>query len=292
MITTSQLSGHILSLIEKTSQELPGDVIEALTKAKKNEERSSTAYNILEQLLQNISLAKDTKTPICQDTGTNIYYVYHPAVYSHHEIEESIKDATILATQHSILRPNMVDPITGKNTGHNIGIDHPVIHFHQWEKDYMEIKLMLKGGGSENVGAQYKLPDSTLNAGRDLEGVRKCILDAVFKAQGEGCAPGIIGVGIGGDRGTSYVLSKEQFWRKLNDTNENTQLAELEKKLFEELNSLGIGPMGLGGKTTVLGVKIGYKHRVPACYFVSVSYLCWAARRRTLRIWDDRVEFE
>ena len=191
---------------------------------------------------------------------------------------------SILATEKSILRPNIVDPITGKNTGNNIGINHPVIHFHQWDKDYVEFRLMLKGGGSENVGAQYRLPDSVLNAGRDMKGVRKCILDAVFKAQGQGCAPGIIGVGIGGDRATSYVLSKEQFWRDLNDKNENPVLAEMEETLLEEINSLGIGSMGLGGKTTILGVKMAYMHRVPASYFVSVSYLCWAARRASIAI--------
>ena len=149
---------------------------------------------------------------------------------------------------------------------------------------------MLKGGGSENVGAQYKLPDPALKAGRDLAGVRKVVIDTVLKAQGQGCAPGIIGVGIGGDRMTSYALSKEQFFRKLDDKNPDTELQKLEETLYSDLNKLSIGPMGMGGATTTLGVYIGWQHRHPATYYVSISYMCWAYRRKTLTLINDEVK--
>jgi fumarate hydratase class I len=139
---------------------------------------------------------------------------------------------------------------------------------------------MLKGGGCENVGTQYSLPDTTLNAGRDMAGVRACILDAVYQAQGRGCAPGVLGVCIGGDRATGYAHSKEQFKRKLSDRSSVKALAKLETGILKEAQQLGIGPMGLGGQTTLLGLKLGALSRLPASYFVSVSYMCWAFRRR------------
>jgi fumarate hydratase class I len=162
----------------------------------------------------------------------------------------------------------------------------PTIHFEEWENDYLKVDLVLKGGGCENVGAQYSLPDTALKAGRDLKGVRKVVLDAVQKAQGHGCAPGILGVAIGGDRGSSYLESKRQLFRSMDDVNRDPNLAPLERQLTDEANQLGIGPMGFGGKTTVLGVKLGTLHRLPASYFVSVSYMCWADRRRSL-VWKD-----
>jgi fumarate hydratase class I len=142
----------------------------------------------------------------------------------------------------------------------------------------------MKGGGSENMSRQYSLPDSTLGAGRDLKGVEKCILDAVVKTQGYGCAPGILGVCIGGDRATGYEIAKEQLLRNLGDSSKDSCLAKMEKAILKKANSLGIGPMGLGGKTTLLGVKIASRPRVPASFFVTIAYMCWAARRRTVVI--------
>jgi fumarate hydratase class I len=150
---------------------------------------------------------------------------------------------------------------------------------------------LLKGGGSENVGFQYSLPHGALNAGRDLDGVRKVVLEGVFKAQGKGCGPGILGVGIGGDRPHSYWVSKEQLFRPLDDVNPDPRLAELEERILREGNELGIGPMGFGGNTTLLGVKVGSAHRLPASFFVSVSYLCWAARRKTMTVRNGEVEY-
>jgi len=183
--------------------------------------------------------------------------------------------------------------LTEKNTGNNLGgDDFPYIHFEEVEGDELTIELMLKGGGCENVGSQYSLPDVHLGAGRDLKGVRKVVLDAVQKAQGQGCSPGILGVAIGGDRGSSYIASKETFFRKLDDNNPDPELNALEKRLSEEANSLGIGPMGFGGKTTVLGTKISGLHRLPASYFVSVSYMCWAFRRRKMTVKGDQVYYD
>jgi fumarate hydratase class I len=145
---------------------------------------------------------------------------------------------------------------------------------------------MLKGGGCENVGAQYALPDPALG-GRDLIGVENAILDAVLKAQGHGCGPGILGVCIGGDRASGYAHSKVQFLRRLDDTNGDQVLGELEERIIDKANRSGIGPMGFGGKTTLLGCKIGKLNRVPASYYVTVSYMCWAFRRQGVVLAGD-----
>jgi fumarate hydratase class I len=210
------------------------------------------------------------------------------------QLKAQIKAAVAEATRLTYLRPNAVHSVTEKNTGNNLGDDHyPTIHFEEVDADApLEVELMLKGGGCENVGAQYKLPDGKLGAGRDLEGVRKVVLDAVHQAQGEGCSPGILGVAIGGDRGSSYLGSKETLLRSLDDPNPDPQLAQLEERITQEANQLGIGPMGFGGKTTVLGAKILALHRLPASFFVSISYMCWAYRRRKMTIQGDQVTYE
>jgi fumarate hydratase class I len=177
--------------------------------------------------------------------------------------------------------------VTGKNSGINVGEGFPGIYFSEWDDPAIEISLMLKGGGCENVGRQYSLPNAEFGAGRDLEGVRRVVLDAVRKAEGKGCPPGILGVCIGGDRGSGYVESKHLLLRRLDDINPDPTLAELERQILADANQLGIGPQGLGGKTTLLGVKIGTRHRVPASYFVTITYMCWEHRRRTLKIEPD-----
>jgi fumarate hydratase class I len=202
-----------------------------------------------------------------------------------------IEGAVAEATHRAYLRPNAVDPLTGCNSGNNLGAGVPVFHFEEWEEDYLQVDLLLKGGGSENVGVQYKLPYAALEAGRDLEGVRRVALDAVFRAQGKGCAPGVLGIAIGGDRTTGYVHAKEQLFRPLDDTNPVVELALLEASLMRECNELGIGPMGFGGRTTVLGVKIGAIYRLPACYFVTVVYMCWACRRARVIVRDGEVGY-
>jgi fumarate hydratase, class I len=286
-------TSDILELVRLTSTDLPLPIEKRLRDALEKEEPGSAARGALETILKNVEMTRKNGTPICQDTGTPIFYVHHPVGMNPGELKKQIRSAVALATQKSYLRPNAVDSLNGKNTGNNVGDDYfPSIHFTEADGETLTIDLMLKGGGCENVGAQYSLPDNRLNAGRDLEGVRKVILDAVFRAQGEGCAPGFLGVAIGGDRGTSYSASKEALLRKFDDVNEDEKLNELEERITKEANELGIGPMGFGGKTTVLGTKITSTYRLPASFFVSVSYMCWAYRRRKMVVTKDKVSYE
>jgi fumarate hydratase class I len=233
---------------------------------------------------QNIALARTKSQPICQDTGTIIFYVECPAGFDQIGFEEAARGAVKLATAKGFLRQNSVDSVTGRNDGTNVGPGSPVIHFHQHRPLETTVRVILKGGGCENVGAQYSLPHEGLKANRDLDGCRKAILDAVLQAQGKGCGPGILGVCIGGDRATGYEFSKEQFLRRLDDHNPNPELDRLEQDLVSTANKLGIGPMGFGGRTTLLGTKIGVLNRLPASYFVSVSYMCWAYRRQGIAL--------
>jgi fumarate hydratase class I len=287
------LTNDFLELVRLAATSLPPDVEKTLREAKAIEESGSAAEGALDTNLKNVAMARDNSTPICQDTGTPIFYVEYPEGWSTRKLKAQIRDAVATATEKSYLRPNAVDSITGKNTGDNLGDEHyPTIHFEEIDGDTLKVDLMLKGGGCENVGAQYKLPNSKLGAGRDLEGVRKVALDAVYQAQGKGCAPGILGIAIGGDRGSSFLASKEVLLRKLDDSNPDEKLAELEETLHEQSNEMGIGPMGFGGKTTVLGVKAKATHRLPASFFVSVSYMCWAYRRRKMIVTGDQVSYE
>lgn len=287
------LSEQILDLIRRAATDLPTDVEQALRQAVEKEAPGSAARGALETILKNVEMARANATPICQDTGTPIFYVYYPEGWSTRKLRAQIEAAVVEATQKAYLRPNSVDALTGANTGNNLGDEHyPSIHFEEVEGDALTIDLMLKGGGCENVGAQYSLPNNKLGAGRDLAGVRKVALDAVYQAQGKGCAPGILGIAIGGDRGSSYYASKEVLFRKLDDENQNPALAEMETRLTDEANQMGIGPMGFGGNTTVLGTKITGLHRLPASYFVSVSYMCWAYRRRRMTWENGEVRYE
>ena len=287
------LSAHILELVRLAATDLPPDVEESLREAMAREEPGSAARGALETILKNVALARQAGTPICQDTGTPIFYVYYPQNWSTRRLRQQIQSAVVEATQHTYLRPNAVDSLSGKNSGNNLGDEYfPSIHFEEVEGDTLTIDLILKGGGCENVGAQYSLPNSALGAGRDLAGVRKVVLDATYKAQGKGCAPGVLGVAIGGDRGSSYYASKKVLFRNMDETSPNPQLAELETRLTEDANQLGIGPMGFGGKTTVLGTKITSMSRLPASFFVSVSYMCWAYRRRRMTFKNGEVRYQ
>ncbi|MFH1853090.1 MAG: fumarate hydratase [Candidatus Neomarinimicrobiota bacterium] len=284
-----KLRDAVLELIRRTSTKLPADVIAAMQTAMAGEAPGSAAKSVLGSMLRNVEMADTGSTPICQDTGTNIHFVTIPEGVSLRKVENAIVAATRLATEKAYLRPNAVDSISGKNSGDNTGVMSPYIHFEEWDEPAIKIQLALKGGGCENVSAQYKLPDTGLKAGRNLEGVYKCIVDAVNKAQGLGCAPGVIGIGVGGDRATGMVTAKKQLFRRLDDVNPDQQLDQLEQKLFSDLNKLGIGPLGFGGNTTVLGVKIGALHRLPASFFVSIAYMCWADRRREMLFKESEV---
>ncbi len=286
------LTEAFVELIRLTSTDLSPDVEQTLVAAREREAAGSAARGAMDAILENVALSRRNSTPICQDTGTPIFYVRYPEGWSARKLREQIRAAVAAATRKSYLRPNAVDALTEKNSGNNLGDEaFPTIHFEEIEGDELVADLLLKGGGCENVGAQYSLPNSALGAGRDLKGVRRVVLDAVYKAQGQGCAPGILGVAIGGDRGSSYYASKEVLFRKMDEASPDPLLAGLEKQVTREANQLGIGPMGFGGQTTVLATKMTGMHRLPASFFVSVSYMCWAHRRRRMTVRGEEVVY-
>jgi fumarate hydratase class I len=274
-------------LIRRTSAEIPDDVNQAILASLEQEKKGTIAESALKIIDQNIQLAKRKSQPICQDTGSILFYVDCPVGFDQLTFEETAKKAVKLATKKGFLRQNSVDSLTGVNDGTNVGPGAPTFHFHQHRSLELSVRLVLKGGGCENVGAQYSLPNEKLQANRDLDGCRKAILDAVLQAQGKGCGPGILGVCIGGDRATGYEMSKTQFLRRIPDRNPNPVLDKLEQDILKTANELGIGPMGFGGKTTLLGVKICAANRLPASYFVSISYMCWAYRRQGVTLNAD-----
>jgi fumarate hydratase, class I len=284
VLTSEQWTEKFVDVIAHASSQLPPDVVTALRRGRELESPGSLAAKALDSILTNIEMAKGNWQPICQDTGTPIVWIHHPVGTSTRMLTAAFEEAVRQATAKQILRPNAVDPLTEKNTGHGQAPGIPSVHCEESDAPDVEVHLILKGGGCENVGAQYSLPNAKLKADRDLEGVRRCILDAVQQAQGKGCAPGIIGVCFGGDRGSGFVESKRQLLRRLDDHNALPELNRMEQEILKQANELGIGPMGFGGKTTVLGVKIGHLGRLPASYFVSVSYMCWANRRAGARI--------
>ena len=279
-----KLRDGIVELYKKVATSLPPDVREAMEAGLARETEGTNAFATLAVQVENMKLARETVSPICQDTGVPTFWVKIPIGLSHFDMKNTILEATRLATEKVPLRPNAVDSITDKNSGDNTGIGFPVIYMEETRESSLSIDLMLKGAGCENAGQIYKLPFEELNAQRDLDGVRKCVLDTVQKAQGKACPPYILGVGIGATKDQVTKLAKEQLLRRLTDVNKIDELSALEKRVLNEINELGIGPMGLGGRTTALGVKIGVNHRHPASYFVDVSVSCWATRRGRL-IW-------
>lgn len=272
----------LLDLIRSTSCDLSADVEGAIRGAA--EENGSRAASTLSRILENTGLARNESVPICQDTGTLTFFFQLPDGTKVLPIKAVTEEAIREATKHGWLRNNTIETLSGQSIDDNVAVGAPVLHFEFWDKPFGEVVLLMKGGGSENMSRQYSLPDVTLGAGRDLQGVRRCLLDAAVQAQGQGCAPGILGVCIGGDRAEGFAAAKRQLLRPFADEACEPALAKLEKTLVPEINSLGIGPMGTGGNTTVLGVKMTSLPRVPASYFVTVAYLCWAARRKTIRL--------
>jgi fumarate hydratase, class I len=277
----------MLDLIIQTSTNLPADVRRAMSDVIAKEEPGSRAAIALETIATNIDMACENEGAICQDTGMPTFKIKTPVSVNQIEMKADIIEAIKEATKRGKLRPNTVDSITGKNSGNNIGNGAPVFYWEQWEKDYIEVKLVLKGGGCENKNIQYSLPSELEHmgkAGRDLEGVRKCIMHAVWQAQGQGCSVGALGVAIGGDRASGYAMAKQQLFRELDDVNPDAGLAELENYVMENSNKLNIGTMGFGGNSTLIGCKVGSYHRLPASFFVSVAYDCWAFRRLGVEI--------
>ena len=271
----------MLQLITHTSTNLPPDVRRAMARAL-GEEQGGRSLQALNVIATNIDMACDNEGPICQDTGWPTFEIKTPVGANQIVMKKLIKEAVAEATKRGKLRTNSVNSLTGENSSDNLGPGTPTMHFEQWEGDEIEVKLLLKGGGCENKNIQYSLPMEIPHlgkAGRDLDGVRKCILHAVWQAQGQGCSAGAVGVCIGGDRAQGYINAKEQLFRSLDDVNANPELAKLEDYIVQTSNTLGIGTMGFGGGVTLIGCKIGVLNRLPASFFVSVAYDCWAFRR-------------
>ena len=282
-----QLKTSLVELITETSTNLPPDVRAAMGLAIENEVPATQASQALGIIATNIDMAQHDQGPICQDTGMPTFLVHTPVGVNQIHVKRAIQEAVAEATRHGKLRPNSVDSLTGKNSGDNLGEETPVIHFEQWEENEVEVKLILKGGGCENKNIQYSLPCELEHLGRadrNLDGVRKCILHAVWQAQGQGCAPGAVGVCIGSDRAHGYALAKNQLFRTLDDVNSVPELAQLEAHVMEQANRIGVGAMGFGGKVSLIGCKIAAANRLPASFFVSVAYDCWAFRRLGIRL--------
>jgi fumarate hydratase, class I len=279
----------VMELIRRTSAYLPPDVEEVVAMNQHLEKKGSKADFALDLVMQNIGLAKRFSLPICQDTGTLTFYIRCPIGFDQLQLKIDIEQAILASTEKGYLRQNSVDSLTGKNTGTNLGPGSPVYKIEQWHESHIEIRLIQKGGGCENMSAQYRLPAEFYGKrfGRDLQGVRACILDAINQAQGKGCGPGFLGVCIGGDRASGYEWAKHQLLRLVNDTNEIPELVELENDIMISANKLDIGPMGFGGKFTIGGCKIGVRNRLPASFFVSIAYMCWAYRRRGVTLSKD-----
>jgi fumarate hydratase, class I len=281
------LKSSLLELITETSTNLPPDVRAAMAQAGPSETPGTQAAQAFAIIAANIDMAAADQGPICQDTGMPTFFIRTPVGADQLEIRRAVCEAIAETTRRGKLRPNSVDSLTGKNSGDNLGEGTPVFHFEQWEEPEIEVRLLLKGGGCENKNIQYSLPcplDALGRADRNLEGVRKCLLHAVWQAQGQGCAPGALGVCIGSDRAHGYELAKAQLLRSLDDVNPNPELAGLEARIMDEANRLGIGPMGFGGRVSLIGCKIAAANRLPASFFVSVAYDCWAFRRLGVRL--------
>lgn len=280
---TDLWTNTILELIRLTSCDLPQDVEASLRERMATERPGSRARAVLKTLVENAALARRRNAPLCQDTGTLSFFWRSPYGTRTDELERQTRVAVAEATRRGWLRRNTVDTLTGQSIDANVAEGAPVFHFEQEDRQDIMVWLLQKGGGSENMTTQYSLPDESIGAGRDLAGVRACLLHAVWRAQGQGCAPGVLGVCIGADRAEGHLVAKRQLLRPVADHAPEPELAELETRVLLDANQLGVGPMGMEGQTTLLSVKITARPRVPASYFVTVAYMCWACRRRGVR---------
>jgi len=286
-LKTETVENVAFNLIKQAVIYLPEDVKQALRKAY-DEETSEAGKTQLKAILENIELAEKNQAPICQDTGTIIFYVLAGAeVKGLDKIEGALINATRRATKEVPLRPNAVDPFTQKNSGDNTGRFIPYIHWEVVPGDTLELTVMPKGGGSENVCLT-----GMLVPGEGINGLKKFVIESIIKAGAQPCPPTIVGVAMGGGADIAMKLAKKALLRPLNEPNPNPEIAKLERELYEAANMTGIGPMGLGGKTTVLGVHVEYAFRHPASFPAAVAFNCWAARRASARVRaDGSVEY-
>lgn len=273
-------------LLRLAVTELPQDVKNALQLAYKKE--NNVGKRQLEVILENVNLAEKKGVPICQDTGIIIFYVKAGSkVKDLEKVANALNRATAKATMEIPLRPNAVNPFTQKNTGDNIGRKIPYINWQIVPGDRIEITVLPKGGGSENVSAL-----GMLNASQGIIGLKKFVIDTVIDAGAKPCPPIVLGVGVGGGADIAMKLAKATLIEPLGKRNSNSDLGKLEQELIQDINSTGIGPMGLGGKTTALDVKLDFACRHPASYPVGVVVQCWAARRASALIYpNEDVEY-
>lgn len=273
-----KLINEIANLIADAVIDLPRDVEDALKKAMENEEEPAKTQ--LKAILKNIELARKQRKPMCQDTGTMIFYVEMGCDFPYRNIiKPAIIEAVKKATREVPLRPNAVDVLTGKNSGDNTGFYIPYINWEIVDGNECKITVMPKGGGSENMSTLRML-----KPGVGLKGVKKFVLEWMVEAAGNPCPPTVVGVGIGGGADIAMKLAKKALLRKVGERSENEKIAKMEKELLNAINSTGIGAMGLGGKTTVLDVHIEIAHRHPASLPVAIAVQCWANRRKSLKI--------
>ena len=282
MVTGKTVENVAVKLLQLAVTKLPQDVKEVLHKAYE-EETNEIGKAQLKAILDNADLAEKICSPMCQDTGVIIFHVKAGSkVDELDKVVTALRNAAVRATKEIPLRPNAVDPFTQTNTGNNTGRFIPYIHWEIVPGNTLEITVMPKGGGSENVSAL-----AMLSPGQGINGLKKFVVDTVIKAGAKPCPPTVLGIAVGGGAEIAMNLAKAALLKPLNQPNPDPELAKLEQELLEAANSTGIGPMGLGGKTTVLAVNIDYAHRHPASYPVAVVVQCWAARRATARIHSD-----
>ncbi len=275
------LEEGLFRLVKKTSLKLPEDVLNALKKAFETEE-SDLARSQLEALINNAELALKEDLPICQDTGTPTFFVELGENFPIRNLRPTFEKVIRKATSEIPLRPNAVNPFTGKNSGDNVGRFVPIIHYEIVPGDELIVKFMPKGGGSANTSKLHMI-----SPGLGIKGVKEVVLRTVFEAGAKPCPPIIVGVGIGGAEDFAMVLAKKALFRRLDERNPDERIAKLEEELLTALNSLGIGPMGVGGKVTVLGVSVEWAHRHPASLPVGVCTMCWASRRGIAKFKSD-----
>lgn len=275
------------NLIKSAVIHLPQDIKNGLIKAY-DRETNKTARIQLKTILDNIKLAEKQQAPLCQDTGTITFYVKAGSNFQDlGVIESALINATRKATNEVPLRPNAVNPFTQKNSNDNTGRFVPIIFWEIVEGNGLELTVMMKGGGSENVSAL-----GMLNPSDGINGVKKFVVDAVIKAGAQPCPPTILGVAIGGTADMATYLAKKALFKPLNEENPESNLARLEHELLQAVNLTGIGPMGLGGKTTVLGIHLDYAFRHPASFPVAVAFSCWADRHASAKISSNcQVEY-
>lgn len=281
METSKLVENVAFNILKQAVIYLPEDVKGALRKAYGEEPEPGKTQ--LKAILDNIELAEKYQAPVCQDTGTIIYYVKAgDRVKDLGKIEEALINAVRRATREVPLRPNAVNPFDGKNSGDNTGRYIPYVNWEITSGDSLELTVMTKGGGSENVCV-----GGMIVPGEGIKGLKKFVVDAVVKAGAQPCPPNILGVAMGGGADISMKLAKKALLRPLTENNPDPEIAGLEREILEAANMTGIGPMGLGGKTTILGVHIDFAFRHPASFPAAVAFNCWAARRSSARINSD-----